>query len=58
MKRTVAVIMLSLVLLWSIMLCTACGEESERNKIGSSIDWGEGKYWNSDTESVEDTIFD
>ena len=32
-----------------------CGEQSERNRIGSSIDWGDGFYWNSSSESVERT---
>lgn len=27
--------------------------KSERNKIGSSIDWGDNYYWNSQSESVE-----
>jgi len=39
-----------------LMLC-GCTEESERNKIGSSIDWGDGYYWNSQTESVEKTLW-
>lgn len=30
-----------------------CGEQSERNRIGASIDWGDGFYWNASSESVE-----
>ena len=46
-------------LVLAVMLClalTGC-RESERNKIGSSIDWGDGYYWNSQTESVEKTLW-
>ena len=32
-----------------------CGGQSERNRIGASIDWGDGFYWNSSSESVERT---
>lgn len=34
------------------LLLSGCHEESERNKIGSSIDWGDGYYWDSSSESV------
>ena len=34
-----------------------CGGQSERNRIGASIDWGDGFYWNSSSESVERPLF-
>lgn len=34
-----------------------CGEQSERNRIGASIDWGDGFYWNSSSESAERPLF-
>lgn len=34
-----------------------CGGQSERNRIGSSIDWGDGFYWNSSSESAERPLF-
>ena len=34
-----------------------CGGQSERNRIGASIDWGDGFYWNSSSESAERTLF-
>lgn len=42
-----------------LLLCSMCmPEQSERNKVGSSIDWGDGYYWNSQNERVERTIWD
>ena len=42
-----------------LLLCSMCmPEESERNKVGSSIDWGDGYYWNSQNERVEKTLWD
>ena len=41
-----------------LLLCSMCmPEQSERNRVGSSTDWGPGYYWNSSTERVEKTIF-
>mgnify|MGYP005782878311 FL=1 len=34
-----------------------CGGQSERNRIGSSIDWGDGFYWNASSGSVERPLF-
>ena len=36
------------------MIGSCSSDESETNQIGSSTDWGEGHYWNSQSESVED----
>lgn len=50
-------IWIALLLLGALALVGGCQEESERNKIGSTIDWGPGYYWNSSTESVERNPF-
>ncbi len=34
-----------------------CGGQSERNRIGASIDWGDGFYRNASSESAERTLF-
>lgn len=39
------------------LMLYGCTEESELNKIGSSIDWGDDYYWNSQTESVEKKLW-
>lgn len=49
MKKIIA---LTLAILISMTLI-GCEEESERNKIGNSIDWGDGYYWDNKTESVQ-----
>lgn len=48
MKVAIAIIVLIIV-----SLINSCGE-SERNKIGSSIDWGPNHYWDSSTETVQE----
>lgn len=53
MKKIIA---LTLAILMSMTLI-GCVEESERNKIGSSIDWGDGYYWDSNTESVQKKLW-
>lgn len=30
---------------------------SERNRVGSSIDWGDGYYWDSSSESVREKLW-
>lgn len=40
-----------------LLLFGSCQEESERNKVGSSIDWGDGYYWDSSEERVKETIW-
>lgn len=48
-KVWILIAVLALLLVGWIHSCS----ESERNKIGSSIDWGDNYYWNSQSESVE-----
>ena len=52
MKKLIA----GILLLVTVLCLSGCTEESERNKIGSSIDWGDDYYWDSGTESVEKKI--
>lgn len=56
MKGKVIAIIVVVILVLIGLISNA--NESERNKVGSSIDWGDGYYWNSSTESVERTIWD
>lgn len=49
MKR----VLIGILALIMIVGLVGCKPESERNKVGSSIDWGPDHYWNSSTESVE-----
>lgn len=42
-----------------IVLLAQCGSDepqSERNRVGSSINWGDDYYWDSKTESVQRTF--
>ena len=50
MKKVIIAIIVVIIL----AILGSCGEESERNKIGSSIDWGPYHYWDSSTESVQE----
>lgn len=54
MKKVLSIVMVVLMLLGSVTLFTGCGGESQRNKEGSSIDWGKGHYWDSNSESVQE----
>ena len=45
----IAIIVVGLLLICSMFM----PEQSDRNKVGSSIDWGDHYYWNSGSESVE-----
>lgn len=41
-----------------LVLLSSCGSvESERNKVGKTIDWGDDYYWDSKTESVQRTLW-
>lgn len=42
-----------------VIIAKACGltEQDEIDEVGSSIDWGDGYYWNSSTDQVEETIW-
>lgn len=48
------------IVLFIVLLVQCGGEErsnqSERNRVGSSIDWGDDYYWDSKTESVQRTF--
>lgn len=57
MKRVLSIVMMVLMLLGITSLFTGCGGESQRNKEGSSIDWGDGYYWDSGSESVQENPF-
>ena len=47
-----------IVVLVVVALFKGCGpEQSEINRIGSSIDWGDGYYWDSSSESVKRTWY-
>lgn len=46
-------VLIGILALIMVLGLVGCKPESERNKIGSSIDWGPNHYWNSSTESVE-----
>lgn len=50
------IIFIALVLFF--VLLAQCGKEekSERNRVGSTIDWGDDYYWDSKTESVQRTF--
>ena len=54
MKKTITVFLLLTVI--GTMLC-ACGsgggKYAERDEVGSSIDWGDGYYYDKGTHSVE-----
>lgn len=40
----------------AVLLLSSCGT-SERNRVGSSIDWGDGYYWDSGSESVKEKLW-
>ena len=47
-----------IVVLVIVALFNGCGsKQSEINRIGSSIDWGDGYYWDSSSESVKRTWY-
>lgn len=52
MKR----LLVAFLILAGMLTLMGCFEQSERNKIGSSMDWGDDYYWNSSSESVEPKI--
>lgn len=46
-------VLIGILALIMVLELVGCSFQSERNKNGSSIDWGPYHYWNSSTESVE-----
>lgn len=57
MKGKGLIIIIGIILL--VVIAKACGwtEQEEIDEVGSSIDWGDGHYWDSSTHQVEDTIW-
>ena len=51
---TLIALIVTIIVLIIIGLIGSCSEESERNKVGSSIDWGPNHYWDSSTETVRE----
>lgn len=57
MKEKGLIIIIGIILL--VVIAKACGwtEQEEIDEVGSSIDWGDGYYWDSSTHQVEETIW-
>lgn len=53
MKKIFTIIMAMVILACSTLFLSGCSEQSERNKVGGSIDWGPDYYWDSNKESVQ-----